>query len=288
MTAAVDRPARPPAGLATDAVRLLREWVWLRALLLVVLFAIACTFLGRWQWARHVTVSAAAQRLAANYDSAPTSLVEILPTPDAALPAPLEWRRVEVAGTYLSDRIVLIRNRSINGSSNGYEVVVPLRTASGAVLLVDRGWIPNGPTGIAPPSVPPPPDGKVDVVARLRLSEPASGKRAPPGQAMSIDVARLSAGLDAPAYRAYAVLDQESPHPVTSPRTLPKPDVNLGLHLAYAYQWWVFAVLGFVLLGYFAFREAQNRDMRARGLDPVKVRKERKLSRRGPEEEEEW
>jgi cytochrome oxidase assembly protein ShyY1 len=286
MTAAVDRPARPPAGLALDAVQLLREWVWLRALLLVILFAVACTFLGRWQWGRHVTVSAAAARLAANYDSAPDPLVQLLPTPDTALPSALEWHRADVSGTYLADRTVVIRNRSIDGNNNGYEVVVPLRTASGAVLLIDRGWVPGGMTGAGPASVPAPPTGQVDVVARLRLSEPASDKKVPPGQAMSINVAQLSADLGAPTYRAYAILDQESPRPATAPQTLPEPSIDLGLHLAYAYQWWVFAVLGFVMLGYFAVREAQNRDMRARGLDPAQVRKERKQSRREPEEEE--
>jgi cytochrome oxidase assembly protein ShyY1 len=282
---AVDRLARPPAGLALDALRLLREWIWLRALLLVIVFAVACTFLGRWQWSRHLGASRAADRLAANYNSAPDPLAQLLPTPESALPSALEWHRVRVAGAYLPDRTVLIRNRALDGN-NGYEVVVPLRTSSSAMLLVDRGWVPEGATGAGPAAVPAPPSGQVVVVARLRPGEPAADRSAPPGQAVTIDLPRLTADLGAPAYRAYGVLDQESPKPANAPQPLTEPTVDLGLHLAYALQWWVFAVMGFVLLGYFAFRESQNRDLRARGLDPVQVRKERKAARREPEEED--
>jgi cytochrome oxidase assembly protein ShyY1 len=104
---------------------------------------------------------------------------------------------------------------------------------------------------------------------------------------MRIDVPSLSAGLGTPTYPAYGILDQESPQPAAAPRPLPDPDLGLGNHLAYALQWWVFALGGFVLLGYFAVREAQNRDLRARGLDPAQVRKRR--SRTGPaEEDEDW
>lgn len=287
MTTTVDRPARPPAALTLDTFRLLREWIWVRALLLVVLFAVGCTFLGRWQWSRHVEVSLTGDRLAANYHAPAEDLGRILPTPDATLPGSREWRRVKVTGEYLPDRTVVIRNRALDGN-NGYEVVVPFRTSSAAVLLIDRGWVPNGPTGSGPVTVPAPPTGRVDVVARLLPGELPSDRAAPPGQSMSIDLARLTAGLDAPAYRAYGVLDVENPRPATAPRTLTEPSVDRGLHLAYALQWWVFAVLGFVLFGYFGFRESQNRDMRARGLDPAQVRKDRKAARRRPDDEDEW
>ena len=262
MTATLDDDtARPRAELALDAVRLLRERLWLRSLLLVILFAVACTYLGRWQWLRYVARAAAVHRIEANHNAAPAPLEQLLTTAQGALPDGLIWRPVTVTGSYLTERTVLIRKRAFNGVS-GYEVVVPLRTPSGEVFLVDRGWLPGGRTGAGPDAVPQPPAGQVQVTARLRSSEPPSDQVPPPGQAMGIDVQSLSAGLKAPTYQAYGILDQESPQVASAPRPLPDPDLGLGNHLAYALQWWVFALGGFVLFGYFAVREAQNRDLR--------------------------
>lgn len=285
MTAALGDAPRPPAALAVDAVRLLRERTWLRSLGLVAMFALLCGFLGRWQWNRHLERVQAADQVIANYDAAPVPLVQLLPTPDASMPPSVQWRQATISGTYLADRTVLIRNRPFNGDY-GYEVVVPLRTTSGAVLLVDRGWLPNGTSGAHPDAVPAPPTGQVDVVTRLRPSEPADNRSAPAGQAATIDVSALAANLTGPTYRAYAVLAQESPATSAAPRPLARPDTDLGNNLAYALQWWFFATGAVILLGYYAFREAQNRDLRARGLDPVELRRQRKLSRREPAEEE--
>ncbi len=41
-------------------------------------------------------------------------------------------------GTYDADQTVIVRNRTRDGAS-GIDVVVPLVTAGGATLLVDRG-----------------------------------------------------------------------------------------------------------------------------------------------------
>jgi cytochrome oxidase assembly protein ShyY1 len=278
--------ARSATGLALDAVRLLRERLWLRSLLLVVLFAVACVFLGRWQWARYVHRVDAAHRVEANYDSSPQPLQHLLPTPDTALPGDLEWRRVTLTGTYLTDRTVLVRNRPLNGRF-GYEVVVPLRTGSGALFLVDRGWIPNGRTGSRPDEVPAPPSGRVEVVTRVRPSEPASDQRPPPGQTLRINIPHLAAGLGVPTYQAYGVLAGETPTTDTAPQPLPEPDLDLGNHLAYALQWWMFGAGGFLLLGYLALREAQNRDLRARGRDPAQVRR-RRSRHEDEDEDEEW
>lgn len=283
MTGAVNDAARPASRLALDALRLLRERLWLRSLLLLILFAVTCVFLGRWQWTRHVHQAGAVHRVEVNYDSHPQPLQHLLPTPGTDLADDLEWRQVTLTGEYQTDRTVLVRNRPINGRF-GYEVIVPLRTASGALFLVDRGWIPGGRTGARPDAVPAPPPGQVEVVARLRPSESPSDRSAPAGQALRINIPHLTAGLGAPAFQAYGVLGSETPAPTTAPQPLPEPDHDLGNHLAYALQWWMFAAGGFVLLGYLAFREAQNRDLRARGLDPAQVGRRR--SRPGPEDEQ--
>ena len=66
-----------------------------------------------------------------------------------------EWRLVTASGTYLTDETVIVRYRTREGAS-GVDVVVPLVTADGATLLVDRGWLATDNRGATPDEVPPP------------------------------------------------------------------------------------------------------------------------------------
>jgi hypothetical protein len=175
---------------------------------------------------------------------------------------------------------------------------VPFRPADGApLLLVDRGWIPNGASGARPDSVPPPPSGTVTVVARLRPTEPPEDRSAPPGQEQRIDVPRIIApivaALGAPAVtRAYGVLASEDPRPSVAPTLLPRPDDDLGPHLAYAVQWWVGALALYVLLVVYASKEAARRAAgdEAGSAAPLAVRLPTRQgrSRRGELTDEEW
>jgi hypothetical protein len=132
------------------------------------------------------------------------------------------------------------------------------------VLLVDRGWIPNGASGARPDAVPPPPSGTVTVVARLRPTEPPEARTPPPGQELRIDVPRITSPITRAlgtraVTRAYAVLASEDPRPAAAPTLLPRPDGDLGPHLAYAVQWWAGALVLYVLLVVYAAKEAARR-----------------------------
>jgi cytochrome oxidase assembly protein ShyY1 len=255
------RPARPAAG---SVLRVLREPFWVRAALVAVLLGVVCVLLGRWQWGRHEARVAVVDRVARNYDAPPVDVAALLPDPTAPLPAGSEWRPVRLVGSYLPDRTRLVRNRPLDGVY-GYAVVVPFRPADGTpVLLVDRGWVPNGASGARPDAVPTPPAGTVTVVARLRPTEPPLDRAAPPGQELRIDVPRItgpiSTALARPAVaRAYGVLAAEDPSPAIAPRLLQRPDGDLGSHLAYAVQWWAGAVAVLVLLVTYAGKEAARR-----------------------------
>jgi cytochrome oxidase assembly protein ShyY1 len=238
----------------------LREPYWLRAAFVVVAVSVACLFLGRWQWGRHEGKLAIAQQIDRAYGAPPAPLAELLPTPTAPLPKDLEWRPVEVTGSYLADDAVVVRNRPNENGEFGYEVVVPFRVDGGPVLLVDRGWIPNGASGARPDDVPAPPSGKVTLVARLRPSEAPSTHAVPTGQAERIDVPKLTADVGGTAVTgAYGVLAHEEPAPATAPALIPRPDEDLGPHLAYAIQWWLGMLAVYVLLVVYARKEAQRR-----------------------------
>lgn len=258
---------RHPRGVdavtARSALRLLREPAWAGLLLGVVAVSVLFVVLGRWQWSRHEDKVARNARITANYEAAPAPLTSVLRSPGTALAADLEWRPVQARGRYEPERTVLVRNRVQRGQV-GYEVLVPLRTADG-VLLVDRGWLPADPAAGAP-AVPGPPPGVVDVVVRLRPPEPADDRRPPPGQAFRIEVpATGTAGAAGPAgaepvYRAYGVLVREQPAPQLAPLPLERPERGLGMNQAYAVQWWGFALAAYVLLGVYAVKEVRRRD----------------------------
>ena len=264
---------------ARSAVRLFRETYWARAAVGVVLLSVVFVLLGRWQYHRHEGKVERRDRVAANYGATPVPLADVLPTADSALGPTARWTPVRVTGTYDTARTLLVRNRPYQGQY-GYEVVVPLRLPDGSAIPVDRGWIDFGESATALPPVPAAPAGQVEVVVRLRPYEPADGAYAVPGQLRRIAADEVAVKVPGPLYRAYGVLASEQPRPSTAPRLLPRPDTDLGPHLAYAWNWWGFAVAAYVLLFYYALREVQLRRLAGRGVSAEQLAAARTARRR--------
>jgi cytochrome oxidase assembly protein ShyY1 len=228
--------------------------------------AVVCTFLGRWQWHRHVTRDALIATVEANWAAPTAPLASLVPAADAEPVAGDEWRSVTMTGEYLPESTVLLRNRPVNGTP-AYHVLVPFRTESSALLVVDRGWVPLGADGQTTADVPAPPSGTVTLVGRLRLPEAPSDRSAPAGQVQSVDVDQVlaagGAAVAPPAYRWYVGLSAETPAPATALGALPEPSTDPGPHLSYAVQWWVFAAGGLVAFCWLARRELLD-DAKAR------------------------
>lgn len=222
--------------------------------LLAVLFACACVLLGRWQLHRYQDKHANAELIRQNQTAATVPLHQVLSAPSTPLRTADTYRPVTVQGVYDPDGTRLVRNRPHRGdaadATYGYEVVVPLVLPDGSALLVDRGWLPNGRTGATPGGrpdvVPPPPEGTVTVVARLRPSEPARGRDLPAGQVGSVSVPQIAAGTGHATYQAYGALVSESPTASDAPAILDpaRADGGEGINASYAVQWVVFALLG--------------------------------------------
>ncbi len=264
LTADRDEPAAG-TGRAAEfraAAALLREGGWVLALLGVIVLSLVFVLLGRWQFSRHEDKVERRARIAANYDAAPVALAEVLATPEQPLAAAREWTPVRVSGTYRVEDTVLVRNRPLD-TRYGFEVLVPLVTDDGRVLMVDRGWVPNGSTSAQPDRVPAPPSGRVEVSARLRPGEPGVDRQPPPGQQLRIDLDRIAEQIRAPlgtvTYRAYGLLATERPAPAATPQALPRPEPGLGINLSYALQWWGFAAAAYVVLGHYMLREVRRR-----------------------------
>ncbi len=240
---------------------------WLGYLALTVAFATACALLGMWQWSRNQERQAAIELVEQNYDARPVPLTEALDSL-GAFDAGQEWTPVQLTGTYVTEAQMLVRNRPFGGRP-GFEVLVPLELADGTVFVIDRGWLPTGSTQDAPDTVPAPPRGEVTVVARLKPGEPAiPGRSAPEGQIATIQLDRIDELVEAPVYTgAYGLLASEQPAPESAPIPAPRPEPDLGPHLSYTFQWFIFGVLAFVGLVWAVRQERRHRadpDARAR------------------------
>ena len=256
---------------------------WLGLLALAVGVAVACVLLGSWQWDRREQRLARNAEVEGNYDREPVPLEQALPDL-ARFPEGGTWTPVRVVGEYVEDATVLVRNRTRDGRP-GYQVLVPLQSADGPVLVVDRGFVPVGETGEGPDEVPSPPSGEVTVVARLRAPEPTDERGAPAGQAQRINPEALAAALaDASGGRvdaedvvtgAYADVASEDPPPAVAPAPEPRPALDEGPHLSYALQWVVFAIGALVGFGVLARRTAQD------DADDLAARPEGSDDRRG-------
>lgn len=234
--------------------RFLASSRWAGYLALTVIFALVCVLLGFWQLARRADAVAENNRVAANYDAAPRPIDDVLGDLES-FDTEDKWSTVSMTGSYLSDEQLLVRNRPLGGQP-GFELLVPFRLDDGDIVIIDRGWLPTGQLQDKPDVVPDAPQGEVTVVARLKAGEPTlEGRKAAEGEIPSIDLPTIAKNLDAPVYTgAYGALASESPSADTG--TLgTRPPEDEGPHLSYAFQWFVFALLGFVGLGYAARQE---------------------------------
>ena len=237
---------------------------WTAYIAVAVVFAIACAFLANWQFTRNAQRSAQLALVEQNYDAPPVPLDELIPAGGELDPAD-EWRPVVLTGSYLADDQLLVRGRA-HGGTAAYEVLVPFELEDGRVLLVDRGWVPPGETQNEPDVVPAPPEGDVTVIVRLRPGEPLppSGRSAPEGQVPDDPPADRRGG-DRPGggealeQSAYGLMDSEDPAPRDAAQPLEAPSADPGPHLSYAIQWILFAIMGFVFIGYIIRTERAHR-----------------------------
>ena len=231
---------------------------WAGYLALVIVFAVVCSGLGMWQLARRAEAQVEISRVDANFDAEAVPLTDALPTLDS-FEESQKWLPVQVTGTYLRDEEVLVRNRAMN-INPGFEVLTPLLLANGDVFIVDRGWVPTGDRQNEPDAVPAAPAGEVTVVARLKKGEPIlEGRTATGNQVATINLPTMAERLGTNTYTgAYGLMKTEDPATTERPAAVLRPVRDEGPHLSYAFQWFVFALMAFVGLGWAARQEYRS------------------------------
>jgi cytochrome oxidase assembly protein ShyY1 len=226
------------------------RWIALSAA--VVLVAAMCVRLGFWQLHRHEARSAANAIVAASAAQPPAPVATVLQRGVAAAPS-TSWRTVTSVGRYDAAQTILIRNQTHEGRA-GVHVVVPLVTAEGTALLVNRGFVPRSGGASATVQLPQPPAGEVSVTGAVRPAQGTGDTVVSGGAQRSVprlDVAALRPVLPYPTFGNAVDLREERPGAPTAPALPDPPRTGFGPNLSYAVQWWVFALFalgGWVLL----------------------------------------
>lgn len=162
-----------------------------------------------------------------------------------------EYRHVRLEGRFLPGRDTRVQALTVLGA--GFWVLSPLRTDDGAVVLVNRGFVPDGDDAAAPPA------GRTQVTGLLRLSEPQGGflRRNAPAQDRwySRDVSAIAhaRGLDAVA--PYFVDADAAVGVAGWPRAGLTVTRFSNNHLGYALTWFALAAMVAGAGGYLAREE---------------------------------
>jgi cytochrome oxidase assembly protein ShyY1 len=258
---------------------------WLGYAALAVVLSATMVGLGLWQRDRYHARHAFNERVSQAAKAAPVPLATV-----AGVGRPArddqEWTRVRVTGAYDPARTVVARDRTVDGSV-GFEILTPLLLDDGAVVVVDRGFLPAA-GSLGPPRVPAVPAGTVTVTGRVHLPESSPDPPATVGGQTSvrrIDPAKLAPVLGYPAvYPDYLLLDSQEPAATGGFTPIPADHQASWLNAGYTVQWWAFSLLTLFAFGWGARREAQDRRM---GIDRrTRDRAQRSRDRLGEDEPE--
>lgn len=237
---------------------------WIGLALAVAVMVAVFVQLAQWQLHRLDDRRAVNAVIAGNTAARPRPVDAVL-APGRPVPPAREWLQVTARGRYDRAHEILVRYRHLEGEP-GFNVLTPLVTDAGTAVLINRGWVPGtGSTGA--PTPPAPPAGEVAVVGRLRPSEAGRPDLSIPsdGQVRFISAERIAPSLPYPVDGGYLELVEQRPaQQGDRPYPLPRPELSEGPHLAYAIQWYLFAVIAVGGLGFLAFDEAHAGRFRQR------------------------
>ena len=227
---------------------------------------LAFTVLAPWQLGKNEENSYRNDQIAESMRAQPKPVGELFGE-RTTVGADDEWRQVFATGTYLADKQVLARLRSV-GADPAFEVIVPFEMDDGRVILVNRGYVwPDD--NMKSPEFPAPPAGTVTLEGRIRTSERTWGPRLPVvegdlTQVYSIHTDGLAELLDEPLLGNYLQLNDEQPGGLG---VIALPQLDAGPYLSYGLQWIAFGVMVPLGAGYFAWAEIRERRRRAPDTD---------------------
>ncbi|MCS0582599.1 SURF1 family protein [Massilia pinisoli] len=212
--------------------------------------------LGNWQVRRAVEKTALQARLTQRA-ALPPLVLDGKPVD----PVAVEYRRVAVTGEFVADWPLFLDNRPLAGRT-GFILLMPFRIAgTGAVVLVERGWLPRDPAvhDRVPHVATPAGRTTIEGVAVLRPARVMELGTAPP-----LKPGAIVQNVD-PAAFAHAsgmavlpvVIEQTSADALAAGelvRDWPAPAIDVDRHKGYAFQWYALAAMAFLFFVMTGFR----------------------------------
>lgn len=200
-------------------------------------------YLGFWQLDRNAEMQAHKARLDQRLAQ---SVVEVDGLAGKPWPAP--WRQVKVTGRFTGGQVWII-NKFVGGAI-GHRLVAAFQLKRGGIILIDRGWVPDGPIPdhIKSPEKRPewrPPEGDWELQGLLRSWRPDVDAQVESLRFRSLDGGRIAKALgvpSAPYYLEQGELLEPGAEPNGFPRRGYSPFQIRSPHLSYAVQWFGLAV----------------------------------------------
>lgn len=242
------------------SLRFLVSRRWILLALSVVVLSYLAYWLGQWQFHRLADRQERNTITERNEVATPRPASEVL-SGSHGVAREDEWRLVTATGTYRPDDTVLVRYQTRDGQL-GVDVVVPLETTSGAILLVDRGWFAANDQQPSPAAAPPPPPGEVTVTGWVRADATGDSTQVTDSSTRAISSRAIGASLGLTCLRGFVDLKTEDPPAADPLQVAELPDLGNGPHFFYGLQWWFFGLLavgGFCYLAVDEWRRTTGR-----------------------------
>lgn len=177
---------------------------------------------------------------------------------------PLDHTATIVAGEYLDEHSFLVANRSFE-SQAGLWLATPMRLEDGRVVVVSRGWVPRLWTSGDDLRVIDTPTGRIEVLGRVQ--ESVAGGRIGGGSTYELpdisrmDLPKVEEMLELDVEDRWVQLVRQAPPLGDLPVPVPRPSLDDGPHLSYAFQWFFFSFATVVV--YVLILRKQRRELTA-------------------------
>jgi surfeit locus 1 family protein len=233
-------------------------WMHLGILIILILFV----NLGKWQLSRLEQKRVYNHQISAALEQPPIPLEG-----HSVTAAALDFRRVQVKGTFMNTATMVIRNQQLDTNS-GFSVITPLKLqGSDIAVLINRGWIPRrnmDPTAENLQSYAITDEVIIEGIAHVsQIAANRFAAAAPPWQPdqpfrvgwFRINIEQMQPQIPYPLLPVF--IDQTTPPLNQYPQPMSSVDLDEGSHFSYAMQWFSFALILAVTYTFFMWHEVR-------------------------------
>jgi len=231
---------------------------WLLSHVFALAMVVLMVYLGFWQLSR------LDERKDRNAEVRIAMAAEAEPIESLLGTEPLDHTATIVAGEYLDEHSFLVANRSFE-SQAGLWLATPMRLEDGRVVVVSRGWVPRLWTSGDDLRVIDTPTGRIEVLGRVQ--ESVAGGRIGGGSTYELpdisrmDLPKVEEMLELDVEDRWVQLVRQAPPLGDLPVPVPRPSLDEGPHLSYAFQWFFFSFATVVV--YVLILRKQRRELTA-------------------------